>query len=342
MDQSPASPSPQPVPSQTSATGPMSQPFGEIPDMARLLGDLLAQVPAGRVTTYGQLAEALGNRIAARWVGHFAMHHDHPAGCPCHRVVRAGGQLGQYIAGGEDAKARRLAEEGVEVHLGGVDLDRYGFDRFIGPRPLDELRRIQEELLAKVSLRPRRRIPRLIGGVDLAYPQPDWCSAAYALVETETARLVWWKTIRHPVAFPYITSYLTFRELPALLALIEEVRIAGRLSAVLLVDGSGVLHPRHAGVATHLGVAASLPTIGVTKKLLCGHVDIRAMQAGESAADRPGRSIGGRGVAAHFGQSAADLRLARASRRRGLCRAGGPPRLDGSPSARAAVLGPTA
>ena len=127
----------------------MPQPLGEIPDMARLLGELLAQVPAGRVTTYGQLAEALGNRIAARWVGHFAMHHDHQAGCPCHRVVRIGGQLGQYIAGGEDAKARRLAEDGIEVHLGCVDLARYGFDRFVGPRPLDELRRIQESCWPK-------------------------------------------------------------------------------------------------------------------------------------------------------------------------------------------------
>ena len=133
-----------------------------------------------------------------------------------------------------------------------------------------------------MSLRPRRRIPKLIGGVDLAYPRPDGCSAAYALVETDTGKLVWSRTIHHPVAFPYITSYLTFRELPALLALLDEVRIAGQLSEVLLVDGSGVLHPRHAGMATHLGVAASLPTIGVTKKLLCGQVDIRDMQAGES------------------------------------------------------------
>lgn len=260
----------------------MSDLLGEIPDMPRLLGELLAQVPAGRVTTYGQLAEALGNRIAARWVGHFGMHHDHRAGCPCHRVVRTGGQLGQYIAGGEDAKARRLAEDGVEVHLGQVDLVRYGFDRFVGPRPLERLRRVQEELLTKVSLRPRRRIPRLIGGVDLAYPRPDVCSAAYVLVAAATGELVWSKTIRHPVVFPYITSYLTFRELPGLLALLEQVRAAGRLAEVVLVDGSGVLHPRHAGVATHLGVAAATPTIGVTKKLLCGQVDIRDMQAGES------------------------------------------------------------
>jgi deoxyribonuclease V len=50
----------------------------------------------------------------------------------------------------------------------------------------------------------------------------------------------------------------------------------------VLVDGTGILHPRHAGIATHLGVVASLATVGVTKKLLCGLVDIEGMQPLES------------------------------------------------------------
>ena len=37
---------------------------------------------------------------------------------------------------------------------------------------------------------------------------------------------------------------------------------------VLLVDGSGVLHPRRCGSASHLGVLADLPTVGVTKSPL--------------------------------------------------------------------------
>ena len=50
----------------------------------------------------------------------------------------------------------------------------------------------------------------------------------------------------------------------------------------VMVDGSGILHHRHAGIASHLGVVALLPTIGVTKKLLCGQVDIEKMSPGES------------------------------------------------------------
>ena len=43
--------------------------LGEIPDLNQCLRNLIAQVPPGRVTTYGRLAEALGSRMAARWVG---------------------------------------------------------------------------------------------------------------------------------------------------------------------------------------------------------------------------------------------------------------------------------
>ena len=54
------------------------------------------------------------------------------------------------------------------------------------------------------------------------------------------------------------------------------------MAPVLLVNGSGILHHRHAGIASHLGVVAETPTIGVTKTLLCGRVEIEGMQPGES------------------------------------------------------------
>lgn len=259
-----------------------SAPICKIPDLASRLHALIAQVPAGRVTTCGALAEALGSPVAARWVGQFMLEHDHAAGCPCHRVVRAEGKIGPYIDGGIEVKVRRLAVEGIDVQGDTVDLTRYGFEALVSDRPLEELRRVQEALLEKVSLRPRRRIPKLVGGVDVSYPRGGEGVAAYALVETDSGRLVWSTTVRRRVTFPYITSYLSFRELPILLELLDEVRAAGRISQVLLVDGSGILHQRHAGIATHLGVAASLATIGVTKKLLCGQVELEGMQPEES------------------------------------------------------------
>jgi deoxyribonuclease V len=124
-------------------------------------------------------------------------------------------------------------------------------------------------------------MPKFIGGVDVAYPQPDLGVAAYALVETATGTLVWSASVCRRVHFPYISTFLSFREIPILLDLLDQVRAEGRMAEVVLVDGSGILHQRHAGIASHLGVVASLPTIGVTKTLLCGKVDMREMVPGE-------------------------------------------------------------
>ena len=260
----------------------MSGPFPEIPNLPEKLEGLLAQVPKGKVSTYGALAGALGNRIAARWVGHFMLHHEHHAQCPCHRVVRTDGAVGLYIAGDARAKAKRLAADGVSVRAGSVKLARLEFDSFVSDRPLEKLRLIQESLAKKVSLRSRRRMPKLTGGVDVSYPNPNQAVAAYALVDLESGQLVWSKTVHRPVAFPYITSYLSFRELPILLELIDTVRAEGRLAQPVLVDGSGILHHRHVGLASHLGVVASVSTIGVTKKLLCGEVDLEGLTPHES------------------------------------------------------------
>ena len=269
----------------------MAEQFPEVPDLTSCLRRLLAQVPAGRVTTCGDLAEALGNKVAATWVGHFSLHHEHDVDCPCHRIIRAGGIVGPYITTTE-AKQQRLADEGVAIRDGVVDLDAFGFSDFTSDRPLERLRHIQEEIQARIvvpsddvagqdGIAPQA-IPEFVGGVDVAYPNADEGVAAYALVETATGRLVWSTTVRRRVVFPYISTYLSFREIPILLDLLDEVRAAERLAEVVLVDGSGILHHRHAGIASHLGVVASIPTIGVTKKLLCGSVNIEGMAAGES------------------------------------------------------------
>lgn len=260
----------------------MPSSFADPPDLFQSLRELLAQIPAGRVATYGALATALGNRVAARWIGDNTLHHPHDEYCPCHRVVRSDGDIGLYIAGGAKAKGARLISEGVPVRENKVDLELFGFDEFKSDRPLERLRRLQEEAMRLVSLEGPDTVPEFVGGVDVSYPAKDEGVAAYALVRVENGELVWSATVRRPVRFPYISTYLTFRELPILLDLLEMVRRAGKLYEPLLVDGSGILHPRHVGVASHFGVTGSVATVGVTKKLLCGEVDIAGMLPLES------------------------------------------------------------
>lgn len=90
--------------------------------------EVVRQVPAGRVTTYGQVAALLGNPRRARFVG-FAMHASPgmAAGVPCHRVVFKDGSLARGFAfGGEGVQRRMLEEEGVAfLPDGRVDMDRH-------------------------------------------------------------------------------------------------------------------------------------------------------------------------------------------------------------------------
>ena len=88
---------------------------------------LLAKLPQGKVVTYGQLAEMLGNRNLARAVGNAL--HANPDGdsYPCYKVVNAQGCLSQaYAFGGKEAQQRRLEAEGIAVQNGKVDLSLYG------------------------------------------------------------------------------------------------------------------------------------------------------------------------------------------------------------------------
>lgn len=72
---------------------------------------LMAQVPAGRVTTYGDLAALAGHPYAARVVGGMA-HHGDPE-LPWHRLVNRFGGLAAGYHGGRRSQEEHLAAEGV-------------------------------------------------------------------------------------------------------------------------------------------------------------------------------------------------------------------------------------
>jgi methylated-DNA-[protein]-cysteine S-methyltransferase len=70
-----------------------------------------ARIPFGRTSTYGEIARRIGNPRAARAVGNALGSNPIPIVIPCHRVLRAGGQLGGY-GGGVDRKEVLLELEG--------------------------------------------------------------------------------------------------------------------------------------------------------------------------------------------------------------------------------------
>lgn len=98
---------------------------------------VVAQIPAGRVTTYGDIAAHLGRRGAARTVG-WALNAAVGSRLPCHRVVnRFGALTGKRHFEGPHVMEERLRSEGITFDADGcVDLDRH---RWVpGDPPADE------------------------------------------------------------------------------------------------------------------------------------------------------------------------------------------------------------
>jgi methylated-DNA-[protein]-cysteine S-methyltransferase len=74
--------------------------------------DLLLKIPIGNVTTYGDLARALGNPLASREIGRILGKNPNPIKVPCHRVVMSDGKVGGY-AHGSNRKKELLEREGI-------------------------------------------------------------------------------------------------------------------------------------------------------------------------------------------------------------------------------------
>ena len=78
------------------------------------VNELVSQIPAGRVMTYGQIAGICGNARAARIVGGIA-HFGDPE-LPWQRVVNKKGGLASGYPGGRKAHAKHLEAEGIKIN----------------------------------------------------------------------------------------------------------------------------------------------------------------------------------------------------------------------------------
>jgi methylated-DNA-[protein]-cysteine S-methyltransferase len=74
--------------------------------------NILLKIPAGKVSTYGDIAKALGHPKAARLVGQILHDNPNPVIVPCHRVIHSDGRLGGYAYGSE-RKRELLENEGI-------------------------------------------------------------------------------------------------------------------------------------------------------------------------------------------------------------------------------------
>jgi len=127
---------------------------------------------------------------------------------------------------------------------------------------------LQQRLRAEVIAVDRFARIATVAGVDVGFEQRGAVTrAAVAVLSFPQLELQEYAIARRPTEFPYVPGLLSFREIPAVLDALQQLR---RLPDMLLCDGQGQAHPRRFGIACHLGVLTDLPAIGVAKSRLVG------------------------------------------------------------------------
>lgn len=102
-------------------------------EIEKSIWKLVLQIPRGRVSTYGDIASALGNIGYSRLVGKIMSTNPEPITVPCHRVVYSDGRVGWYLGLGHGSvtKIALLEKEGVDINEGRiVNFEKYRFKDF--------------------------------------------------------------------------------------------------------------------------------------------------------------------------------------------------------------------
>ncbi len=153
----------------------------------------------------------------------------------------------------------------------------------------------RESLLAAQSLVAERAIIkddfdalRLIAGVDQAFVE-DKIISGIVVLKYDSLEVVERVHSLQPVNYPYIPTFLSFREGPAIVSAFKKLK---NPPDILMMDGAGINHPRRAGIATHIGVALDVPTIGITKKILCGTGDEPSLAGEANPLIYEGKNVG--------------------------------------------------
>lgn len=129
-------------------------------------------------------------------------------------------------------------------------------------------RALQTELAQRLRIEDDYPPLKVIAGVDVGFEDEGRTTRAVAvLLDAQSLQPLAEVLVRLPTNMPYVPGLLSFRELPALLAALEQLP---QLPDLIYCDGHGIAHPRGLGIAAHLGIATGLPTIGVAKKVLVG------------------------------------------------------------------------
>jgi len=126
-----------------------------------------------------------------------------------------------------------------------------------------------------------------VAGFDVGFEEEDAVARATAvLLDAVTLQPIDTQVARVQATMPHIPGLLSFRKMPALLAVLEQL---SQQPDLVFIDGHGIAHPRRLGIAAHFGVTTGLPSIGVARKILVGDGIIPHQTRGAYTALRDGR-----------------------------------------------------
>ncbi len=142
---------------------------------------------------------------------------------------------------------------------------------------IDKLKKEQIQLAKKLKLKDKKPLSeiRYVAGIDVTFTDiwdnPTTGIACITVLdikenfkEIETVFAV------KEIDFPYIPTFLAYRELPVILKAYQHLKSK---PDAFIVDGMGILHPRKMGIASHFGVVTDTISVGCGKSKLVGEFE---------------------------------------------------------------------
>jgi deoxyribonuclease V len=144
-----------------------------------------------------------------------------------------------------------------------------------------EWKAVQGRLRQRMIIAPLDPLPRFVAGADCAFSADKQTIFAAAVVyDRETQRVIEVAHATRAAEFPYLPTFLSFREGPAIKQAIGALK---HEFGAILFDGQGYAHPRRCGIASHLAIELDRPGVGVGKSRLLGTFGKLALKAGATA-----------------------------------------------------------
>jgi len=139
---------------------------------------------------------------------------------------------------------------------------------------IEKLKREQIDLSKKLNLKDKKSLSdyRYIAGVDVTFldiwSNPTTALASIVVLDRKDNFKVVEKVFaEREIDFPYIPTFLAYRELPVILDAYKKLKSK---ADIFFIDGMGILHPRKMGIASHFGVVTGEISIGIGKSKLTG------------------------------------------------------------------------